>query len=56
MTVPITDFKGKSLACIQVVEGILSPQLNGNGDHSVLLDQAAQWLVHQVLIIFHTLL
>ena len=56
VTVPITDFKGKSLACIQVVEGILSPQLNGNGDHSVLLDQAAQWLVHQGLIIFHTLL
>ena len=48
VAVPIVDFRGKCFACIQFVEGVLSPQLNDHGSHSVLLDQAAQWLIHQV--------
>lgn len=52
VAVPIVDFKGKCIACIQCVEGVMSPQLDDHGDHLVLLDQAAQWLVHQVYLFF----
>ena len=50
VAVPIMDFKGKPIACIQCVEGVLSPQLSDHGDHNVQLDQAVQWLVHQVCV------